>query len=154
VVLQAILYNIAIMSMWSIVATMTTITVLAGVSVKPLHAPVQAVSHIVYGKQAHETNDTNLTFIVVGFLLNAFAMIMWSGVAEFSIRAFGMPPGNLGVALLVAAGVTVTAFIVDFHVVPKRFTPGFEHILDRRALFIVYFFLGASLFLGAMGRVA
>lgn len=153
-VLQAILYNIAIMSMWSIVATMTAVTVLARVSAKPLHAPVQAVSHIVYGKRAYETNDENLTYIVVGFLLNAFAMVMWSGVTELAFRAIGMPPGNLVIGLIVAAGVTITSFIVDFHVVPKRFTPGFEHILDRRALFITYFFLGASLFLGAMGRVA
>jgi hypothetical protein len=58
------------------------------------------------------------------------------------------------IALLVASAVTVVDYIVDFRVVPKRFTPGFEHILDKRVLLIVYALLAASLFCGAIAWVA
>ncbi len=142
------------MSIWSSVATVMAITAMAGFTAKPLHGPVQAISHIVFGKQAYEIENRNLTFMFVGFALNVFAMLMWSGVAELALHAFGMPPRSVSIALLVASGVTVTAYFVDFHIVPKRFTPGFEHVLDKRALLVVYALLGVSLFCGAMGRVA
>jgi uncharacterized membrane protein len=154
VILQAPIYNILIMAIWSTLATTAVITAMAGLASKPLHAPVQAISHIVFGKQSYELEKRNLTFLLVGLVLNIFAMLMWSGAAEFAIRAFGIAPRNIFVALLVAFGVTVISYIVDFHVVPKRFTPGFEHILDKRALLVVYTLLGLSLFCGAMGRIA
>lgn len=150
---ETILFNIALMSIWSSLGTVLAITVIAGLTGKPLHAPLQAISHIVFGKQAYEVEKANLIYMVVGFVLNAFAMIMWSVVAEFAFLLIGVPPRNGFIAALVVSIVTVVAYIVDFRVVPKRFTPGFEHVLNKHALTAVYVLLAISLFCGAMGRL-
>jgi hypothetical protein len=42
-------------------------------------------------------------------------------------------------AVSAAAGATATlAYAVDYHVVPKRLTPGFEAHLSGRSMFYVY----------------
>jgi hypothetical protein len=41
--------------------------------------------------------------------------------------------------------VTAGAYVVDYHLVPKRLTPGFEERLSPGALALVYAALGVSL---------
>ncbi|MEI7578110.1 MAG: hypothetical protein WCK51_14565 [Armatimonadota bacterium] len=152
--MQSALRNISIMAVWSTIATIGGVILLAGVTGKPLYAPIQAISHIVFGERTYQNEKRNLLFLAVGFGLNGFAMIGWSGIAELCFRAFGTAPGNLPTAFVVAIGVTVMAYFVDFHVVPKRLTPGFEHILSTKSLLSVYTLLAVSLLLGSLGRIS
>ena len=47
----------------------------------------------------------------------------------------------------VAGGVatSATAYVIDYTITPKRFTPGYEHRLDGRGMLVVYGVLAAAL---------
>ncbi len=152
--MQPALYNISIMAAWSAIATIGSVTLLASLTGKPLYAPTQAISHIIFGERAYQNDTRNLSFLTVGLALNGLAMIGWSGIAELGFRAFGTPPGNFPTACVVSIGVTMMAYFVDFHVVPKRLTPGFEHVLSKHSLLVVYVLLAISLLLGSLGRAS
>ncbi len=51
-----------------------------------------------------------------------------------------------------AATITAVAYVVDYHVVPRRLTPGFERHLSGRAMFATYAAFGAGLLLVAALR--
>jgi hypothetical protein len=46
------------------------------------------------------------------------------------------------------------AYVVDYHVVPKRLTPGIESRLSCRSLLLVYVVLALSLGLGGLLTVS
>lgn len=145
--------NILMLAVWSTTATMLAVVSLAGLTGKHLLAPVQAISHIAFGEQAYLTNRLNLTFASVGFLLNAFAMVGWSVVAELILRGLKVTPSSVLGTFAIGFCISALAYWVDFKVVPKRFTPGFEHVLSRRALYLVYWILAISIGMGSLGRV-
>jgi hypothetical protein len=51
-----------------------------------------------------------------------------------------------------AAATAATAYVVDYHVVPKRVTPGFEAHIDLRSFPKIYLALGAGFALAALIR--
>ncbi|WP_327363053.1 hypothetical protein [Caballeronia arvi] len=53
-----------------------------------------------------------------------------------------------------AAATAIVAYVVDYHVVPKRFTPGFETHLSKRALAMTYVALAAGFAIAALVRRA
>jgi hypothetical protein len=103
-------------------------------------AGLNATSHIVSGKSAFEADDTDARHTLVGWLLNAGAMLAWSGVYEL------LPaPHGRGGALVKGAIVSALAYVTDYHVVPSRFTPGFEQRLSPAALSLIYASFAAAL---------
>jgi hypothetical protein len=46
--------------------------------------------------------------------------------------------------------IAAIAYIVDYHVVPRRLTPGFEMRLSNRSLLAIYGTLALSLGLGSL----
>ena len=145
--------NILVMTAWSTVLSIGSIMMLAAIERKAPSAPVTAISHIVYGDKAIDSRRVDLLHFVIGFGLNLMAMIGWSVVAEIGFRVLHILPNNFIGTCFVASAVSVLAYFTDFYVVPKRFTPGFEHILSRRALFITYVFLAVSFLIGGMQRI-
>jgi hypothetical protein len=108
---------------------------------------VNAISHIAWGgaPQAHAGRPGVNT--VVGAALHHGASIFWALMFEglFGERARRDPHSAAAGAALTAA----TAYVVDYHVVPKRFQPGFEARMSRPSMFFVYAALAGGLFLGA-----
>lgn len=149
----SVISNIVIMTAWSTVITIASVMALAVVERKAAVAPVNAISHIVFGESAYDSRKGDALHFVIGFVLNVMAMVGWSAVAELAFRGLHLPVNQFSSALVVAIGVTVLAYFTDFHLVPKRFTPGFEHILSRRALLMTYVFLALSFVIGGMQRV-
>ena len=107
-------------------------------------APLDAVSHIAWGDRAYAYDELDAKHTLVGALLNAGAMVMWSAVHEL----LSPRRPTLARALATGAAVSALAYVVDYHVVPKRFTPGFEHKLPRRGLRDMYIALALSLAAG------
>ena len=104
-------------------------------------APLNATSHIVWGERATRQDDADIRHTLVGTLLNAAAMVSWASVQHLF---FPRPRGLWGSAATGAA-VAALAYVTDYYVVPKRFTPGFEARLSRGALATVYVALAAAL---------
>lgn len=108
-------------------------------------AGLNATSHIVWGSPAFHVDHFDLAHTGVGALVNAAAMFSWASV----MHALFPAPQSKTAAALVGSSVAALAYIFDYHVVPARLTPGFEHRLSKRALLGLYAALGATLAWGA-----
>ena len=96
-------------------------------------------SAVATGAYAHD--ELELIHTVVGGVLNAAAMFMWSAVHELLFAR----QKSLVNALASGAAVSALAYVVDYHVVPKRFTRGSSPRLPRRGMAAMYVALGLSL---------
>lgn len=145
--------NILTMSAWT--GSLTTLAVMAFAirERKPVFAPIHAISHILFGEGVLAERSPNPKLLVSGLLLNLSAMIGWSAIAEMGFHVLKSSPGSFAPSALMAIAITVLAYIIDFHVVPKRFTPGFEHVISSRALRGVYYFLALGFLMGALERI-
>jgi hypothetical protein len=108
-------------------------------------APLNATSHIVWGDEAADHDESDWQHTALGALLNTGAMVSWSLVQQLLPR----PKGWVGAALS-GASVSALAYVTDYYVVPKRLTPGFEKRLSARGLFLIYTALAAALAGGAV----
>lgn len=115
-------------------------------------APLNATSHIVWGDDAATHDAFDLQHTVVGATLNAAAMLSWAAVQEALLGRWARR-GGAARALLGGAAVSALAYWVDYHVVPRRLTPGFEMRLSRAGMTAMYAALALSLAAGlAKGR--
>lgn len=115
-------------------------------------APLNATSHIVWGDEAATHDAFDLRHTVVGAAINASAMVAWSAVQEALLGRWARR-GGVGRAVLGGAAISALAYVTDYHVVPRRLTPGFEMRLSKPALAATYGVLAACLAAGlARGR--
>ena len=113
-------------------------------------APLNAVSHIPWGERAAAEDAASAKFTLTGILLNSAAVTGWAGIHELLFGRY-LDRGNLTGALLGGAATSTLAFVTDYYIVPKRFTPGFEKRLSNASLLGIYSVLALSL---ALGRAA
>jgi hypothetical protein len=100
-------------------------------------APVNGPSQWIWGRHAPYKNRFSLRYTVVGYAIHHAASIFWAILHEKLRQRMG--PANDTVAAIAPALVTTAAaYVIDFHVIPKRLTPGFEHRLSKRSLLMVY----------------
>lgn len=100
-------------------------------------APVNGPSQWVWGRHAPYENRFSLQYTVVGYAIHHAASIFWATLHE-KLRPRLKPGGNAAAAIAPAIATAAAAYVVDFHVAPKRLTPGFEHRLSKRSLLMVY----------------
>lgn len=120
-------------------------------------APLNATSHILWGDKAARANSPSLKYTLTGFLLNHASAIFWALFYEKLTGWRGASNGRgtgpakpakpvpLAKPIAGAAAVTAGAYITDYYLVPKRFTPGFEKRLSGKSLAIVFAALAAGL---------
>ena len=116
-------------------------------------APINAVSHVVWGEEAGAHDEVSAKYTGTGLATNHAACIFWAAIYE-AVFAADAERGDSGKALAGAALVTGIAYVTDYHVVPKRLTPGYELRLPRRALACIYGALAAALPLRGLLRCA
>lgn len=107
-------------------------------------APLNAVSHILWGDKAAWQDDISVRYTLTGVALNTAAVTSWSAVYEL---AFGQVArrGHIAPAVLGGIAVAGLAYVTDYYIVPKRLTPGFEKRLSSPSMFAVYATLALSL---------
>ena len=114
-------------------------------------APLNATSHIVWGEEAAQKDRPSLKYTLTGFLLNHGSGIFW---ASFYERLFGRHSGRLSRSrlpssvsedpmplikpILGGTAVAAAAYVIDYHLIPKRFTPGFEKRLSGKSLAAIF----------------
>jgi hypothetical protein len=113
-------------------------------------APLDAVSHIAWGDRAFARDELDVQHTLVGFVLNAGAVAWWSALHALVVGRPMRTRHAIPFALASAAAVAAMAYVVDFKLAPKRFTPGFEWKLPRRPLRKVYAVLAASIAAGSL----
>lgn len=107
-------------------------------------APLNATSHIVWGESAGTAGSVDVRHTVPGTVLHAGACVFW---ATFYEKFFGRAAdrGDVATALLGGVAVAAAAYVTDYHVVPKRLTPGWEARVRPRSLAAVYTVLALAL---------
>ena len=91
---------------------------------EPVAAAFNAESHVLWGEEAARHDGITPEYTGVGAATHFGACFFWSAIYEAvmgdAVRT--SPREDFAGAAAVAAG----AYVIDYHVVPKRFTPGFE----------------------------
>ena len=107
-------------------------------------APLNAISHILWGEEAANADNASLDHTLAGVGLNTAAVTSWSAVYEL---AFGERArrGSLAAAILGGISTACFAYVTDYYIVPKLLTPGFEKRLSPASMFAVYSALAISL---------
>jgi hypothetical protein len=114
-------------------------------------APINASSHVIFGAEALHTEGPDLKHTPLGELINAGASVFWAVLYE---KAFGAAAdrGDLGRALAGGAAVAGLAYLTDYHLVPKRLTPGWEARMSQPSVLLAYAALALTLPLRGLGR--
>jgi hypothetical protein len=112
-------------------------------------APLNAVSHFLWGDRAAHVRRATLKETGIGVAVNSAASVFWATVFQ---KLFGEAVERRGVpaALLGGAAVAGLAYLTDYHLVPKRLTPGYEKRVSGRSLALIFGALGLSLGAGAL----
>lgn len=114
-------------------------------------APLNAVSHIAFGDEAARHTELSARYTGTGAALNTAAMLAWAAIYAWAMRSLPRPAWPAAVAI--GAAVSAAAYVTDYHVVPRRLTPGFEKRLSGGSMFAIYSALAAGLAAGwLMGR--
>lgn len=112
--------------------------------------PINAVSHILWGERDSDTDALDAKHTLVGAGLNAAAVTAWAALYELLMPRGKRP--SFQRAMVVGGAVSTIAYITDYHVVPKRLTPGFEKRVSGASLFGIYAVLAFALAAGSLAR--
>ena len=123
----------------------TTLTVaLAGIAAQGSPWPAfNSISKVVRGNHAPWRNELSWKFTGTGALLNTAAVFSWAAV--YAVLRGRRTQTDYVKAVTAGVATSALAYVVDFHVVPDRFTPGFEQRLPDRSLGLIYAALALGL---------
>jgi hypothetical protein len=112
-------------------------------------APTNAVSHWLWGDEALRAQAPSWRHTLAGYLTHHAACVFWAALYS---RLYGHRDEAKTVPQALAGGIATSAvaYVVDYNMVPKRLTPGFEHRLSPGAMAATYATLAAGFALGAL----
>jgi hypothetical protein len=112
-------------------------------------APTNAVSHWLWGDESLRAQEPSLRHTLAGYLTHHAASIFWAALYS---RLYGHREEAKSVPQAIAGALATSAVacVVDYQLVPKRLTPGFEHRVSTGALVATYGALAAGFALGAL----
>ena len=131
------------------VATAATIAVCGKAELDNPVAPLNAVSHVVFGEEAARQDKASLKYTGTGLVLHDAACTSWAALHE---QFFGksVQEGNVPSAFIGGGLTSAIAYLTDYYIVPKRLTPGVEKRLSSRSLLAMYTVLALSLAFGSL----
>jgi hypothetical protein len=94
--------------------------------------PINATSHWLHGDDAGKVTDIDARHTGTGLATHHAACVFWAALFE-TIRS-AAPDAGLSRIVRDAAAVSVVAAIVDYGIVPRRLTPGWEEPLPIRSV--------------------
>jgi hypothetical protein len=106
-------------------------------------APINATSHVLWGDEAGRADAVDLKHTLPGLLINTGAGVFWALVHELLLPQSHRRDRATRVAT--GAAVSALAYAVDYHLIPRRLTPGWELRLSQRGVALGFIALGASL---------
>ena len=132
-------------------ASIVSIVVAAGLGRRRTGSAASAAnapSHWIWKRRALRRHGLSARYTLPGYLIHHASSVWWA--LAFEAWRQHRPRH----ALAKAAAVSALAALVDYRVVPKRLTPGFEAHLSRPAVALVYAAFAAGLAWGARVREA
>jgi hypothetical protein len=105
---------------------------LAKVEGKGAIQPINATSHWLHGEKAWGVTGVDVEHTATGYATHHAATVFWA--ALFETLQSASPEAGLGKIIRNAALVSTIAAVVDYGLVPKRLTPGWEGPLPIRSV--------------------
>jgi hypothetical protein len=132
-------------------AAATAAVALAGVrEAKSGVAPINATSHVLWGDEAGTVDAIDVKHTVPGLLINVGAGVFWALAHELLLGRLRRRDRMTAVAS--GAAVAALAYVVDYHLIHRRLTPGWELRLSRGGVALGFIALGASLAVAGLLR--
>ncbi|SOZ27896.1 conserved hypothetical protein [Cupriavidus taiwanensis] len=124
-------------------------------------APVNAVSHWIWGERAMHVNRPSVRHTVLGYVIHHAMSVFWAAFYEGAMAVGSPHPAACPSArtharpsaparVLGGLAIAGIACFVDLKCTPHRLTPGFERRLSPGMLALVYVAFGLALPLGAL----
>lgn len=110
-------------------------------------APVNAVSHWLWGDESLHEDRATLRHTLTGYVTHHLAAVFWATLYAGLRR---QPPRTLSQAMAGGLATSAVAAAVDYTLVPRRLTPGFEHRLSAAPMVATFGALAAGMALGAL----
>jgi hypothetical protein len=111
-------------------------------------AGTNAASQWLWYPRARRVRRASPRYTSVGYGIHHASSLWWAGIFE-ALRPDHAPPAGRAMR---AAGVAALAYAVDYHVVPRRLSPGFEHRIGAAGMFSAYAAFALGLYLGSRPR--
>ncbi|WP_354683643.1 hypothetical protein [Cupriavidus necator] len=112
-------------------------------------APVNAVSHWIWGERAMHVNRPSFRHTVLGYVIHHAMSVFWAAFYEGAVARRG-PHATAPALVLHGLAIAGIACFVDLKCTPHRLTPGFERRLSPGMLALVYLAFGLALPLGSL----
>ena len=129
-------------------ATTAALALLAHAEGKNPLRPTNSTSHWLHGENAGSFARPDLEHTALGYATHHASAVFWALFLEAWLA--GRPRRDPLAMLRDASVVAVIAAAVDYGIVPKRLTPGWEHVLSKRSIAATYGALALGLAAGAL----
>ena len=117
----------AISATFGTIASTAALAALARAEGKAAAQPLNATSHWLHGEPASHLRGIDAAHTGVGLATHAAATLFWAVLFErWTARRRGSVPDALALSAFAA--------LIDYTITPKRFTPGWEFVLTKRAM--------------------
>jgi hypothetical protein len=133
----------------TVAAIFTTVALglLARAEGRPPLAPVNASGHWLHGEGAGKGGRADIAHTGTGLATNHLASIFWA--LPFEWRLAGKEAQTPGAILREAASMAAIAAAVDYGLMPKRLTPGWENEVGPRSVIAAFGAMALGLAAGA-----
>ncbi len=111
--------------------------------------PINATSHWLHGDRAAHVRRADLAHTLIGYVTHHASAIFWAVLFEWLLGRRHRTPGRIAAASVTTAAV---AGAVDYGMVPKRLTPGWEEAVSPRAVAASFLVMALGLAIGASLR--
>jgi hypothetical protein len=112
-------------------------------------APINAASHWLWGDESLHADRPTLRHTLIGYLTQHVASIFWATLYSW-IYGHREEAKQLPQAVAGAIATSAVAGLVDYQLIPKRLTPGYEHRVSTGAMVATFAALAAGFALGAV----
>ena len=112
-------------------------------------APVNAESHWLWGDESLREDRPTWRHTLTGIVTHQLSTVFWATLYAL-VRGHRRAVNAVPEALLGGIATSAAAAAIDYTLVPKRLTPGFEHRLSTRSMFGVFAALAGGIALGAL----
>lgn len=119
----------------SLVST-AVLSLLAQAEGKSAYQATNATSHWLHGDDAARHGEADVAHTVVGYGTHHASAVFWA--LPFQIWLAARPPRSHLELLRDASVMSIIAAVVDYGVVPRRVTPGWELVLSKRSMVATY----------------
>jgi hypothetical protein len=125
----------------------TALAMLAKLEGKSAIQPLNATSHWLHGEDAAKVREADLRHTAIGYATHHGASIFWATLFEALLQDKQRTPSDI---VKCAALVSSLAAAVDYGIVPKRLTPGWEEAISKPSMAAGFAAMALGLALGGM----